>query len=495
MCEFRRVFGFGGAMAVVMAACGGAKVAAQTDGKPANRDVELTVYKDDFAMVSELRPVLLESGHTKLVIDDISKGLDPNSILFEWPGMRNRPQILSTTYNLGLGSGVSLMSRLNGQQIEFMWPSNNGNPGAFVSGKLEAAEDGSGFALRTPDRLYVNPSGTIVASPKTASTLPQLSVDLNSGQAADTRLGMSYLTRGMSWSADYVAKLNPSGKSAEIECWATVINKTGIPFPAAKLTLMAGSVNRAVQGFSLGPGSVTGGLNINGNVNATAGVTLQNSDSSIVARMSVGELYAYEIPARATIGLDQMNRVSVLGTRTVPIKRTYSIRIPTLTSWGYMGDGVNFGARPHVSATVALSFANNAASNLGIPLPSGDVRVYERDDTGRERYTGAASIPDTPKTEHVSLTLGNAFDVFAGYRVVKSERISKHKVRKSVEATLHNEKKGVVQLRVIENFSNPWLSISESVKSERLDSQTILWNVSLKPGEVKKIAYTVDIKE
>jgi len=85
MCEFRRVFGFGGAMAVVMAACGGAKVAAQTDGKPANRDVELTVYKDDFAMVSELRPVLLESGHTKLVIDDISKGLDPNSILFEWP--------------------------------------------------------------------------------------------------------------------------------------------------------------------------------------------------------------------------------------------------------------------------------------------------------------------------------------------------------------------------------------------------------------------------
>jgi hypothetical protein len=476
------------------------------NGPEPNRAIELTIYKADFAMISENRPVLIENGRSHIVIDHISKLLDPNSVLFDWPSGKGHPSVVSSTYNLGMGNGSSIISRLNGQQVEFMWPSNDGKPGTTMQGRLEATQDGASYTLRTDDKLYVNPNGTLIASAKTASTLPQLSVDLDSKASGPTTLGVSYLTRGMSWSADYVAKLNPNQKTIELECWATVVNNTGIPFPDAALILMAGSPNRfADTSISLGANGVTGGSAVSGTVtqasNSPASAPMADrmlgsegaNLTTNTPRFSVGDLYAYKIPSRATVGVDQMNRVSVLGTRTVPVKRSYSIRIPSLTTDGFLEDGRS--GHAHVNAAVSLNFVNEASSNLGIPLPGGSVRVYEKDEAGHERYTGADSIRDTAKQEHVSLTLADAFDVFGSYKVLKSDRIAKHKVRKTVETIIHNEKKTAVEVRVVQNILNRWWPVSESAKSEKLDAETFQWKVNLKPGETKRLNFTLDMKD
>jgi hypothetical protein len=460
-----------------------------------SRDVELIVYKDDFAMVSERRPVVIGQGRSKINLDDISKSLDPSSILFEWPGSRSHPRVLATTYELGAANGTSLMQRLNGHQVEIMWHGGDGKQVSLLEGKLETNGD-NGFAIRTPDKLYVNPGGTIVASADSASTQPQLSVEINADSAGTSNLGMSYLTRGMSWSAEYVARLNPKAHTMELECWAMVTNSTGIPFPTARITLMAGSANRAVQMAGERHGTDSSGYAF-----ANADVQVNGSPSlGTVAlnapRQTVGEMYAYDIPEKATIGIDQMNRVSVLGTRIVPIKLNYGIQFPALTSWGYNEDlnGISY-SHHRMPAAYSMSFLNQAGSHLGIPLPSGNVRVYQKDDSGRERYTGAATIPDTPKREQVSLTLGNAFDVYGTYRVVKSEKVGKHKLRKTVEALVYNEKKTPVQVRIVQSFSDSWASVSESLKSEKLDSQTIEWKVPVNPGSEKKLTFVVDIRE
>ena len=498
----------GGAMGLVMAAMvARGQEPGPKDGPSPNRGIELTIYKADFAMVSENRPVDLVGGRSRLVIDHISKMLDPNSILFDWPSGQRHPNVVSSTYDLGIGNGSSVLSRLNGQNVEFMWYGGEGKPGQVMEGRLEVPEDGNGFSIRTSEKLYINPPGTLVASSKTASSLPQLSVELDSPATGSTELGVSYLTRGMSWSADYVAKLSPNQKTVELECWATVVNNTGIPFPDAALILMAGSPNRkATSTIAIDPSTISGGTSSNGTVtlyspNFNLGSMTSSDDrdtraglTSNTPRMTVGDLYAYKIPAHATIGIDQMNRVSVLGTRTVPVKRSYSIRIPTLTIDGYVDDGG--GSRhTHVNAAVALNFVNNVASNLGIPLPGGSVRVYEKDEMGHERYTGADTIRDTAKQEHVALTLSDAFDVFGSYKVLKSERIAKHRIRKTVETYLHNEKKSAVEIRVVQNILNRWWPVSESLTSEKLDADTIQWVVAVKPGETKKLTFTVDMKD
>jgi len=501
MNNFRMILGLGGSVAAMASgATGGQDVSQKIP-----RKIELTVYREDFAMVSENRPVVYDAGHTRIVIDDISKHLDPNSVLFDWPLTRDHPRVVATTYNLGIGTGSSLLSRLNGQEVSLMLPSSDGKQGELITGRLEAAADGSSFALRTADRLYINPTGTVIASPKTASGLPQLSVELEGSGAGNTQVGLSYLTRGMSWSADYVAKLNSKANTVEIECWATVTNTTGIPFPDARITLMAGSPNRSVANVSLVNGDSTlathgaglvrqDGIRI-GEYSVTGGSPSEGNVVLNAPRSSVGDLYAYKIPSTASIGVDQMNRVSVLGTRTVPIKKIYSVQIPTLTSWGYIDEDPSTRSHRHVPALVSMVFSNDKGSNLGVPLPAGSVRVYEKDDSGQARYTGADHIADTPKNERVSLTLSGAFDVYAGYSVLKSEKIAKKKLRKTVAVTLHNEKKTSVQMRLVQDFSNPWSLVSETSKSEKVDSNSLQWNLQLKPGEQRRVLFTIDIKE
>lgn len=492
MKDFRMVVGFGAAVAAAVATTSGcSKAAAQRDARPVDRVIDLTVYKQDFAMVSEKRPVNLDGGHTRIAIDDVSKQLDPNSVLFDWQDAKVHPDVIATTYNLGVGNGSSLLSRLNGQQVDMMWPSDDGKPGEVISGRLEAAEQGDSFALRTKDKLYVNPGGTIVASGNTASTLPQLSVELDNRAAGKTQLGLSYLTRGMSWSADYVAKLDPDADKADLECWATIKNTTGVAFPAAKLTLMAGSPNREVQDADVAaPPAVN--APISGEYRDRNAVGFA-SRAKAPAMVSIGELHAYKIPSTATIGQDQMNRVSVFGTKTVPIRRDFAIRIPTLGAWGF-GYDADDATKPHVAATLSIAFVNDEDSNLGIPLPSGSVRVYEKDDEGEERYTGAASIADTPKKEHVNLTLTNVFDVYAEYKVLKSTRLDKHIVRKTVETTIHNEKKASVTVRLVQSYDSRWTPVVESDKSEKIDSMSVQWKLPLKAGEERKLTYTVDIR-
>lgn len=493
MTKLESVLGMGAAMSAVMVAMSGCSRAVAQPKPEADRAIELTVYKEDFAMVSERRPATLETGHSRLVISDISKQLDPNSVLFEWPSSGTPPEVVATTYDLGVGNGATLLSRLNGQQVDMIWPSNDGKPGETITGRLEAAQQGYNYALRTKDKLYVNPGGTIVASADAqASTIPQLSIELENRGVTHTKLGMSYLTGGMSWSADYVAKLQAHSDKAELQCWATVTNTTGIPFPSARLTLMAGSPNRSIsinQGLVVGGTSSTGTVTLDSAVAPSGGVTI-NTRNAI--RMPVGESYAYQIPSPATIGQDQMNRVSVLGTRIVPIKRDYAIRIPTLGDSGFATESNE--SRPHTSAVLSILFVNDQASHLGVPLPSGSVRVYEKDSGGQERYTGAASMGDTPKREHVSLTLSNVFDVYAGYRVLESKRMGKHLLRKTVETTIHNEKATPVVVRVVQSYESRWSPVSETIKSEKLDSSTVQWKVPIKAGEDRTVKYVVDIR-
>jgi hypothetical protein len=302
-------------------------------------------------------------------------------------------------------------------------------------------------------------------------------------------MGLSYLTRGMSWSAEYVAKLTPDEDRAELECWATIRNMTGTSYPAAKLTLMAGSPNRATR---LAPVAGTPALGRMSVMAGEFGDRAKMPMREMPAPVAVGELYAYKVPSTATIGQDQMNRVSMLGAKTVPIKRDYAIRLPMINPWYYGYDGAQ--TLPHITAVLSISFVNDEASNLGMPLPAGAVRVYERDGSGDEQYTGAASIGDTPKQEHVNLTLSNVFDVYAQSRLVKSERIDKHTTRRTFEAILHNEKKAPITLRLVQSCETRWKPVTESDPSEKLDASTVQWKIFVKPGEERKLTYAVDMR-
>ena len=160
-----------------------------------------------------------------------------------------------------------------------------------------------------------------------------------------------------------------------------------------------------------------------------------------------------------------------------------------------MSNAFDFGSsRAHASAVFSILFVNDKESHLGVPLPGGSVRAYEKERDGQERYTGADTIADTPTKEHVSLTIANVFDVYATYRVVDSKRIGKHVPRKTVETTIHNEKTVPVVVRVVQSYQSLWSQVSESSKSEKVDSSTVQWKIPLKSGDETTLRHVVDVR-
>src|SRR5712692_9320866 len=212
----------------------------------ARQKLELTVYAQDFGMVRELRPMQLAKGSNRLRVPDVSKALDPHSVLLRWQaGTSSPPQLVAHSYDLGVDSSDALLKRYLGKPVELIRYGQNGREADRQPGTLMVEADGA-VVVQTDYHFYVHPNGTLVAPANgDIVTIPQLSVQAESPTAQTTNLEVAYLTRGLSWSADYVATLAPSSSTLSLDCWATVTNRTGVDCPSASVSLMAGMPNRA----------------------------------------------------------------------------------------------------------------------------------------------------------------------------------------------------------------------------------------------------------
>src|SRR6266542_4065708 len=213
----------------------------------ARRGVELTVYAQDFGMVRELRPMQLAQGSNRLRVLDVSKQLDPHSVLLRWRGDgTGMPQLVAHSYDLGVASGQGLLKRYLGREGELVRYGDNGREAELQRGPLMVQHSGE-VVLQTHGKFCVGAGGTLVAPVGgDIVTIPQLAVQAESPTVQSADLEVAYLTRGLSWSADYVDTLAPQSDTMTLECCATVTNRTGADYPDARVSLMAGMPNRAV---------------------------------------------------------------------------------------------------------------------------------------------------------------------------------------------------------------------------------------------------------
>ena len=459
------------------AAAQSAKVSAPDGRGP----IELTVYTGDFGMVRETRRVELAKGLGRVGITDVSKTLDQNSVLFSWPGTKDA-EVVSSTYDLGTRDSGRLLSRFLGKTVELVYRGMDGREGERIKGILEVADPGN-IVVKAEGRYIVNPNATIEA-PADAGivAIPQLSAEVQSDRGGATDLGLSYMTEGLSWNADYTLTLDPDRDKLDLECWATVTNRTGTDYPGASIRFVAGSPNRAVRSEEQKQ-IYAGQADFARRPQASP-----RASGSSMEPETMGELYAYPYESTATIRQDQKNRVRMLGSDGVRVERVYSIALPAVY-YGYE----TFGGNPdrRLTATMGINFTNGKSGGLGLPLPAGAVRVYEPDAKGAARYVGAASIGDTPKDARVSLTLTNAFDVYARAKQTGWTKVDKKHVRRTVEVTVSNEKKGDADVRLVQNLGSDWRIDSQTAKGRKLNAGQNEWTVSVPAGGETTLRYSV----
>jgi len=455
--------------------CSGCSTASAKSGNANSRqDISLTVYKEDFGVISETRPVLLSSGRNTVHLLDLSKQLNQESLIFDWT-KGNQANVVSTTYDLGVSESTHLLKRYLGKSVELVRYGQDGRESERVRGILEVADPGN-LVLNVDGKYLVNPPGSIEASDDNGVVaIPQLRAEVDSASAQNAGLKISYLTGGFSWGADYVGTMKNDGTMA-LEVWATVTNKTGIDYPNAKVTLVAGEPNRALIPYDGSLAEAEGGirhrdLQIAGSIPAKQRLSPE----------ATGELYEYPVDARVSIAPDQSSRVKMSEVGAVPVKKDYSVRLPDFDYEEYDN------AQTRHNAVLAISFKNEKSQGLGLPLPAGAFRIYEPDSSGTQRYIGAATLPDTPKDSGAFLSLSNVFDVYAQSRVNSTKIIDKHRVRKDLEVRIHNSKESAVAVRIVQNVYGKWQVAAESDESTKPDATTLQWVVNVPAGTEKVI--------
>ena len=471
----------------------------RTADKPAapnaieRKEVVLTVYKDDFGMVRELRPVALVKGNNPIRVQDVSRLLDPQSVLLGWQDKNTAAQITAHAYDLGVANGDGLLKRYLGKEVEIVRYGMDGREAERTKGTL-MVNSGNQVVLESDGKFIVNPQGTIVAaSTPDIIPIPQLSVQADSPDATNAALDVAYLTRGLSWSADYVATLAPDADTLNLGCWATVTNRTGADYPNAKVTLVAGSPNRATVPGEARKDPMYYAV-ARPEYQAKSRDSVGHSKQMVGNAQNTGEFHEYPVKSATTVVQEQMNRLLMLSSANVSVVRDYNTRPANLSGYDEWDGGWSSGSSnpERGSVAVALTFHNREKDGLGQPLPSGAIRLYEPDASGTLRYAGAANITDTPRDQSVYLTLATAFDVFTEGRIVKKQRVGKHTLRKQIELSLYNEKQKDVDLRIVQGFYGRWKIVSESGKHTNLDSDTAQWKIHLAAHSTTPLRFTVE---
>jgi len=366
---------------------------APSPARSAQGDVAVTIYGDDTALVQDRRQMTLPAGVSRQEFPDVSSKIRPETVRLSAAGT----EIVEQNYDYDLLSPVALMEKAVGQTITIV--RTNPATGAETREQARVLASNDGVVLQIGNRIEILrddglPVRVVFDSlPPNLRARPTLSITLDAKSAGPRPVTISYLTGGLSWSADYVALFDEAKSAIDLQGWITLGNEGGTTYVNADTMLVAGGPGGgASRGQGIAPGTRAG--------TETAG------------RARLGDFYLYPLGHRTTIAANQQKQVSFLSVAAVPAKKLYGFRNNWLGS-----------AEEAQSADTILGFSTSRAGGLGDALPAGTVRVYIRDAKGQPQFVGENRIGHTPMGSELAIKTGEAFDVKVQTSVDKREKI------------------------------------------------------------------------
>ena len=438
-----------------------AKREAEPSGK---RDVAVTVYNENLGVVKDTRTFSVAKGVSDVSFTDVASLIDPTSVHLRPLGSATL-EVLWQDYRFDLVSTEKLLERYVDQSVQVATKDDQVREGTLLS------YDGASLVLRDTrggltlmNRAEVR-QVSLASLPKGLITRPTLVWRLRAAQGGDIPAEVSYMTSGMAWHAEYVAVLNgEAATSLGLQGWASVENRSGATFDDAKIKLVAGTVHRAPTPRPPYDYMERGGI--------------ASKVSEQMAERGFFEYHLYEVPLRATLSNNEVKQLGLL----------HADGIKSVKKFAYEAD------KDAAKVMVTVEFENATANGLGLPLPEGIVRVFQRDTDGSLELAGEDRIKHTPKNETVRVAVGAAFDITPEKKQTDTRQISQRIQELSYEITLKNHKSQTVDVTVIEHAYGDWEIVKSSIPAKKKDATTFEFAVSPRPETPLTITYTVRIR-
>lgn len=444
---------------------------------------EITVYNQGLGFIKDIRTVKLRSGQQNVVIEDVAEQIDATSVGFKCLNNPGSVSILEQNYQYDLISPEAILQKSVGKRIRFtrtMGTTKESVEGVLLSSPTAVVNTGNGgeysyngLVIRTDDgRIILSPEGEIdvMEIPEGLISRPSLLWQLESSAEQDAQMELSYLTKGLSWQANYVLTINDSG-GGDLQGWATLNNQSGLSFTNANLKLLAGDVN-VLNDSTL--------ANSRGTV--TAGIALKKA---AFKEEGLFEYHLYTLQRPASVRNKESKQLSLLEGFNIPVQKVISFE-----SWADDESSQTL----EMDSSVKVKFTNNEKSHLGMPMPAGKIRLYQRDSAGSVQFLGENQINHTPRDEKLSFEVGKSFDIKGTHKRTSWTKVSKHLVRMSFEVEVRNRKKEAATVYLYEHQQGDWKITSKSDNFVKDDAGTAVFEVRLKPNEVKTVKYTVEVK-
>ena len=384
-------------------------------------DLSLTIYNDNLAFVHDRREANVSKGRQKLIYEGVAHSVITPSVIPTFSGLPVR--LYSQNYIYDLVSLPSMLRHSIGKKVSFY---TNGKNPTLLEGTLLAYMPSVMIRQGKKGKIYTLEKSSQVLFPrvpKNMITRPSLVWNIETPKAGSLGIDLKYLTRGLSWKSDYV--LNLQGKSLDLVGWITVNNHSGVSYPNARLTFLAGEVHQAP--------------------NARPERMLVKSMAKAAAPAVKEEAFAgyhiYKIPFRASLADKQQKQIRFLEHSGIAFERYGKAVLRYFDIPGVR----------KMSFRQIVEFENTRANHLGIPLPRGMVRMYSKDRSGESRFIGESRIGNIPADEKVKLTVGTLFDA-TGERKITKYVARKNYRNVGILYTLHNRGDEPLTLKIEERI-------------------------------------------
>ncbi len=505
-------------------------VAAQTvTVSDAPEAVSLTVYRatgrgerpinanwpGGYALITETRTVNIPAGDAVIRFEGVAEGMFPESAIVTGlpSGVREKnrdarllsPQGLVDAY-LKRAVTLTRTNKATGKvrtQEAFI---TAGPQGGVILKTDEGYE-----ALRCtglPERMSFG------GVPAGLSAKPTLSVLTSSKTATTAKLTLTYMAAGFDWQANYVAqvqerKSDGSGK-VDMFAWLTLANGGNQSFVNANTMAIAGEPNRERRGEQARP---TGGalyLQCWGNQTtsdvpyrlgyepappppppAPAGMMYEADAENIVVtaqrrrseklmspvavvvaqQEDLGDLKLYRIPEPVTVNAKGQKQVAMLVKPGAEFAHYYAANV----------ENYDENSAP---MTMMLRGENRKEKGLGLPMPSGQVMIFEDSNYGT-LLAGQSSLKDRAVGEEVEMAVGTSSDVR-----MKLTRISEESKRQNYRIDITNARNTPVNIEV---------EIPFELKGKPRDLVKIdgvpTWKISVPANGDAKLFYEVKLEQ
>lgn len=445
-----------------------------------------------YAIVKQERSVKLADKRTTLRFTDVAAEIDPTTVSFLSLTDPTGTHVLEQNYEFDLVSTAKLMERYLDREITV--DQVQGDKIETFTGTLLSTQ--GGIVLKSSDggvRVLTNYANVRFPElPGGLITRPTLVWDVLTKTPGDQKVRVAYETKAITWWSDYNVVFTP-GKDAnsgllDVGAWVSIINQSGATYPDAKLKLIAGDVNRAPQPM---PAMAM----VKGRRAMALG---EAGDAMGFEEKAFFEYHLYTLGRPTTLPDASTKQIELFpAARNVPCEKVM-VYYGLGTSYPYYGSPMtdrNFGVQSNQKVDIYLKFKNEEKIGMGMPLPSGRIRVSQRDPADNTlEFVGEDTIDHTAKDEQVLIKLGSAFDVVGERKQTEFNVDSRRNwIDETIEIKVRNHKEEPVKVIVKENLYRwtNWKITEKTHEFEKVDSRTIHFPIEVpKDGEVT-IRYTV----